>query len=265
MQQATQGVTSLVGAWLATFDITLAFTLTGIAGVLRGGARAGAARAAAGNERRAACELLGHAASAGCGLPSSSAVRYQVLFGAATSCYPFMITFVALQPYATEVGLPIWALGPLALVMRGGAMVGSLLAHRVSRLVGAPVVIVVAPVTIVVSLALLGLVPSRSAVLLFVVIALANALLRPPLSELLESVDTAAERATVLSLESVVLTGLLAVVEPIVFAVATAASWRWRWGCRACWCWARPQCCSGCGGPLGRRWRSRRRADRRPP
>ena len=62
------------------------------------------------------------------------AVRYQVLFGAVTQLYPFMITFAFFQPYATEVGLPIWALGPLALVMRGGEMVGSMLAHRVSTL-----------------------------------------------------------------------------------------------------------------------------------
>ena len=45
-----------------------------------------------------------------------------------------------------------------------------------------------------------------------------------PLSELLNRSIPAAERATVLSLESVVLTALLAVVEPIVFAVATATT-----------------------------------------
>lgn len=63
-------------------------------------------------------------------------VRYQVLFGAVTLLFPFQLTFVFFQPYATEVGLPIWLLGPLALVMRGGAMAGSFLANRDLIVVG---------------------------------------------------------------------------------------------------------------------------------
>ena len=224
VQQATQGLTSLVGAWFATFDITLCFTLTGISGVLAAGL-AMALREPPRETSDAPRAGYWTTLKGGLGIAvERPAVRYQVLFGAVTQLYPFMITFAFFQPYATEVGLPIWALGPLALVMRGGAMVGSMLAHRVSTLVGAPVVIVVAPVAIVLSLALLGLAPSQYAVLLFVVIALANALLRPPLSELLNRSIPAAERATVLSLENVVLTGLLAIVEPIVFAVATATT-----------------------------------------
>jgi MFS family permease len=37
IQQATQGVTSLIGAWLATFDIALCFTLTAVAGIVSAG------------------------------------------------------------------------------------------------------------------------------------------------------------------------------------------------------------------------------------
>src|SRR5262249_7352863 len=106
------------------------------------------------------------------------AVRYQVLFSAVTQLFPFMITFALFQPYATEVGLPIWALGPLALLMRGGAMSGSILANRISNLLGPPTLLVVAPALIVASLALLGLVPAQVAVALFVVIAFANSVLR---------------------------------------------------------------------------------------
>lgn len=151
-------------------------------------------------------------------------VRYQVLFGAVTLLFPFLLTFVFFQPYATEVGLPIWLLGPLALVMRGGAMVGSFLAHRVSAWLGANRVIVGAPLVIVLCLASLGLAPAPQTLLVFVVIAFANALLRPPLAELLNRAVSSRERATVLSLESVVMTSLNAVVEPAVFALASLAS-----------------------------------------
>jgi sugar phosphate permease len=224
VQQGTQGITSLVGAWFATFDITLAFTLTGICGILAGGLALTLReppREAPTEPRAGYWTTL----KRGIGIAlEQPAVRYQVLFSAVTQLFPFMITFALFQPYATEVGLPIWMLGPLALVMRGGAMAGSLLAHRIGALVGAPTVIVVAPLTIVASLALLGLAPVPFAVLLFVVIAFANAVLRPPLSDLLNRSIPASERATILSLDSVVMTGLLAVIEPAVFAIATVAT-----------------------------------------
>jgi len=224
VQQATQGITSLVGAWFATFDITLCFTLTGICGILSAFLALSLReppREAPTDERAGYWSTL----KRGIGIAvERPAVRYQVLFSAVTQLFPFMITFALFQPYATEVGLPIWMLGPLALVMRGGAMAGSLLAHRISALVGAPSVIVVAPVAIVASLALLGLAPTPYAVLLFVVIAFANAVLRPPLSDLLNRSIPATERATILSLDSVVMTGLLAALEPLVFAIATVAT-----------------------------------------
>jgi hypothetical protein len=137
VQQATQGVTSLIGAWLATFDIGLCFTLTAIAGVVS------AMMALTLHEppRQSADERRGGSywTTLGLGLRIAAArpvVRYQVLFGAVTLLFPFLLTFVFFQPYATEVGLPIWLLGPLALVMRGGAMVGSFLAHQVSEWLG---------------------------------------------------------------------------------------------------------------------------------
>jgi MFS family permease len=224
VQQATQGVTSLIGAWMATVDIGLCFTLTGIGGVLA----AVLALSLYEPPRESAVEHRpGYWATLHSGVQIAVArpsVRYQVLFGAVSMLFPFLVTFAFFQPYATEVGLPIWALGPLALVMRGGAMVGSMLAHHVAERVGAATVIVGVPIVIVICLALLGLAPTPQTVSGFVVIAFANALLRPPLSELLNRSVPATERATVLSLESVVMTALNAVVEPIVFAVATVAS-----------------------------------------
>jgi predicted MFS family arabinose efflux permease len=223
VQQATQGVTSLIGAWFATFDISLCFTLTGIAGVLA----AGLALTLQEPPRQLDAQRIGYWKTLQRGLAitiEQPLVRYQVLFGAVTLLFPFLITFVFFQPYATEVGLPIWMLGPLALVMRGGAMAGSMLAHRVSEWLGPPTVIVAAPLIIVAGLALLGLVPAQQTVVVFVGIAFASALLRPPLSELLNRSVPASERATVLSLESVVMTSLNAVVEPGIFALAALAS-----------------------------------------
>jgi MFS family permease len=224
VQQATQGITGLIGAWLATFDIGLCFTLTAIAGVLSAALALTLhepPRETTGEPRDSYWTTLQHGLRIAVARPL---VRYQVLFGAVTLLFPFLLTFVFFQPYATEVGLPIWLLGPLALVMRGGAMAGSMVAHRVSEWLGATRVIVGAPLVIVACLASLGLAPAPQTVLVFVVIAFANAVLRPPLAELLNRAVSANERATVLSLESVVMTSMNAVVEPAVFTLASLAS-----------------------------------------
>jgi MFS family permease len=223
VQPATQGITSLAGAWFATFDISLCFTLTGIAGVLG----AGLALSLHEPPREVGAQRIGYWKTLKRGLRitiEQPLVRYQVLFGAVTLLFPFLLTFVFFQPYATEVGMPIWLLGPLALVMRGGAMAGSMLAHRISEWLGPPTVIVAAPLIIVACLALLGLVPAQQTVVVFVAIAFTSAVLRPPLSELLNRTVPASERATVLSLESVVMTSLNAIVEPAIFGLATIAS-----------------------------------------
>lgn len=224
--QASQAVASLGGAWLATRDMTLCFTITGVVALAAAGValtfreppREDAGAAA---RRSGYWQTIGQAVRITAERP---VVRYQVLFGAVTAVFPFMITFVLVQPFATGVGIPLATLGGIVLALRVTSLAGSTLASRVSARIGPDGMLSTMPSAIVLSLVLLWLVPSQVAVGLFAIIAFANALLRPVLSALLNQEIPSAHRATILSLQSLLFTAMLAVVEPAVFTVATRAS-----------------------------------------
>jgi hypothetical protein len=129
-----------------------------------------------------------------------------------------------LQPYAAEVGVPVWLFGPLSLAMRGGAGLGSVVAHRAGRHMGAMPLIAGSTIITALCLAILGLAPARPTVVLFVVASVAIALPQPVLSDLLNRELPSGQRATILSLGGVLSTLLLAVVEPVLFGLATRTS-----------------------------------------
>lgn len=222
VMQGSQAVAGLIGAWLATYDMRLCFITTGTLALIAGGIAMTfrePPRGESGNseKRTRYRQTIRQALRIALERP---AVRYQILFGALTSVFPFLLTFMLLQPYATDVGIPVSGLGGVVLVTRGAAIIGSMQAHRVAGWIGSRSLLALSPAIMVISHGLLWAVPSRPAIALFVVVSLVGALMRPVLSNLLNQEIPSSQRATVLSLQSLLFTAFLAVFEPAILAVA---------------------------------------------
>jgi MFS family permease len=217
--QASQGVASVIGAWVATFDMTLCFVVPGILGFIGASIaftlREPPTALGAGATRRYWTDIA-QAARIASGQP---VVRYLVLIGASTLVFPFLLTFMLLQPYAAGLGIPVWALGPIVLLRGLGAVGGSLLANRVSGWLGSSRVLIGTQAVTVVCMALLAVATTPPIMALFVVTSFASGLLRPVLSGMLNAEIPSEQRATILSLQALLWTLFLAAVEPVLFAV----------------------------------------------
>lgn len=227
VMQGAQGVASLVGAWVAAnFDMRWCFL--GSAVLTLGSAavaltfreppqREAEASAVRGRYREVVREALRIAVE-------RPAVRYLVLFSAVTAVLPFMMAFILVQPYATAVGVPVAGLGAIVLTIRGVGVLGSMLSPSVAARVGNVRLVVAVPVAMVSCQLVLWAVPSQPAIALFPALALASALMRPVLSTLINAQIPSEQRATILSLGSLVWTLMLAVLEPAIFTLASRTS-----------------------------------------
>jgi len=217
--QSSQGVASVVGAWVATFDMSLCFIVPAILGfigaVIAWTLREPPTVLGNGASRRDWSEIAQAVRIAG-GQP---VVRYLVLIGASTLVFPFLLVFMLLQPYAAGLGIPIWALGPIVLLRGLGAAFGSLLADRVSGWLGSGRVLIGTQAVTVLCMALMAFAVTPPIMALFVVTSFASGLLRPVLSALLNAEIPSEQRATIISLQSLLWTVFLAAVEPVLFAL----------------------------------------------
>jgi predicted MFS family arabinose efflux permease len=142
-----------------------------------------------------------------------------LLFGAVISVVSMFLGFYLLQPFAAAVGFPVAGLGILSLLTRGASIAGAWLAGRASNL---PANALLWGWVGVLALAhlLLAAIPAWPVVAVFALTALASGAARPSLSALLNDRIPSAQRATILSLQGLLWTGLLALTEPVVLAVA---------------------------------------------
>ncbi len=222
----SQALASLIGAWLATYDMRLCFLITGVlklvaAGVAMTFREPPRTELGPSQRRPGYWQAIGETVRVARARPT---VRYLVLFGAISAVFPYLLTFVLVQPYARAVGFPVWSLGGIVLAVRGSAVLGSMLADRVLARSGAQVLLIGTLAIMVLAQGFLGAAASQVAVVLFLVVSLASALARPVLSVLLNEEIPSAQRATILSLQSLVWTVLLAVFEPGLFTVASHSS-----------------------------------------
>ncbi len=144
-----------------------------------------------------------------------------IVYGALLSGTAFFVPFVLLQPRMEEQGVPIGWLGVLFTVLRLAALLGTRYGPRLisaaslrTWLWGIPALMVVG---------LLWVADSQVwwvtlAAMLFV--AAVNAAIRPEITALLNRQVSSAVRATVLSLQSLVMTVFIALLHPVVGAVS---------------------------------------------
>jgi len=220
VQQASQGVAALLGAWLATIDITLCFTIAGVCGIaatvtalsLKEPPHLEAGETPAGYWRNLRV-AVGIAAR-------RPVVRWLLLLGAIFPLIPLTIYYVLMQPYAVGVGLPIVWLGVVVLGVQGVTVSASWLAYRIEGRVAIPTVVGVGIALVLAAGAILGSFPSIGTLVLMLVVAVVPATLQPLLSARLNHHIPSTQRATVLSFNGLVTELGLAISFPAMLGIA---------------------------------------------
>ena len=125
-----------------------------------------------------------------------------------------------MQPQAVSLGVPIAGVGVVVMAVQMTNMVGSTWSHRLKACFGEGRVLYTAPVFIVSSLILLAALQIFPALLFVAVIGFVTAVLRPLVLSRIQNGVPDDIRATILSMQSLLFTILVAMSEPILGFIA---------------------------------------------
>ena len=157
-------------------------------------------------------------------LRTSPGLLYALLFSSILPLLSGTIQVTFMQPYALSIGLPIAALGLIALGLRASQFVGALSAARVIKRLGEWGLLRLAPVFIVVGTLSLGLFNSIAGIAAFAITGFAGALTGPLMERIILRKAPGSVRATILSVDSLIHRMLLAFVGPLIGLIADTAS-----------------------------------------
>lgn len=137
----------------------------------------------------------------------------QMLFSAVLAVTFFILTFTLFQPYSIARGLPVEWLGVAFFALRGVAMGGSWVAHRVPKWTGTHPLITGGTVLIAAALLALSSSPLVVGLLCFAGVGLLNAIVRPVLNDLMNREIPSHIRASAISVRSLLFGLLLGAVQ----------------------------------------------------
>jgi len=155
-------------------------------------------------------------------LRRSPNLRITLLYAGFMPLFITIVSIIFIQPYALEIGLPVASLGFLIFGLRLVDMTGSSSSDRVVRYFGEWRWLVIAPLLIAAGLLGLGLVRSLLGILIYAVASFTSIVSRPFVEDLLQRQSDSRVRATLLSVESLLRTLLLAIFEPLLGLAADA-------------------------------------------
>ncbi|HEX9265997.1 MAG TPA: MFS transporter [Candidatus Limnocylindria bacterium] len=220
INQASQGIASLVGAAIATIDISLCFTICGFLGLAAAGLVLTIHEPPRTSEDD---EYLGYWRNLKTAVRIAArrpVVRALVLLNATILIVPLVVYYVLLQPYAVGVGLPLAALGVVVIGVQLSTVVASWLAHGTEGRLELTSVVAVALAVLIAATAILAALPSIPSLALMLAVALVPALLTPLLSARLNHLIPSGQRATILSLGALLFELGLAIAMPVLLAFA---------------------------------------------
>ena len=141
-------------------------------------------------------------------------LRYALIFSSLLPLLGSAIQVTFMQPYAIGIGLPIAALGVIALGLRASQFTGALNAGRVLDRLGEWRWLWLAPVVICGGVIALGFFNSVLGIVLFALTGFATAISTPLIESIILRQTPGAVRATVLSVDSLLNRFLLALLGP---------------------------------------------------
>jgi len=224
VQQGSQGIAALLGAAIATVDITLCFTISGLL-ALAGSALVLTVREPPHRDEGEQPLTYWKSLRTAVGIAARRpVVRALLLLSAAFSVVPLVVYYFLLQPYALGVGLPLASLGAVVVAIQLTTVAASWLAHRAGARFDLTTIVTVGAVLLVSATIALGAVPSVPSVGLMLVVALVPALVGPLLTARLNNFIPSAQRATILSLSALLAELGTAGAVPLLLALADVLS-----------------------------------------
>ena len=147
-------------------------------------------------------------------------LRYPILYLALLPLASYMLEIIFLQPQAVALGVPIAGIGVLAMVVQLTAVAGSTWSKRVTTRFGEGRVLYTAPMVICSSLIVLAALQVLPALLLIGVTGFVTAVVRPILLSRIQEELSDDIRATMLSMQSLTFTLVVAMSQPSLGAIA---------------------------------------------
>lgn len=218
MIQLASGSAGVLGAWLATYWMALPFIFCGL-GVCMAAFVAYTLReppADVQNETEKKLPYLQTILQAIKLVYQFSSLRNLMLLFAFLGIIPFFYTFFSVQPYVQGEKLDIIWLGPIFLALRGAAILGSMSSHRISTFLGNRVMVYGLPVMLIIHLLLLMFVPVKAGIAVLLSLNFIWSMSRPYWNTTLNRLIPSGQRATILSLLSLLQTLILAFIVPIL-------------------------------------------------
>jgi len=220
VNQASQGIASLVGAAIATIDINLCFAICGVLAIAAAAVVLTIHEPPHTSDDGEHMDYWRNLTTAVRIAVRRPVVRALVLLNATVLTIPLVVYYVLLQPYSLGVGLPLAALGIVVIAVQLSTVVASWLAHRTEGRFALTSIVAVALAVLIGATAILAAAPSIPSLSLMLAVALVPALLTPLLSARLNDLIPSGQRATILSLGALLFELGLAVAMPLMLAFA---------------------------------------------
>lgn len=222
---AAQGIAAVLGSWLGLLGLQLPFLVAGLLTMAAGGValtlkEPPVARVATAKRN----PLWATFAETVRVTRDNPEVRHAIFYSAATYVAPFLLFYVLFQPYAQSIGIPHAWIGAGLVVLRVVSLTGAHWAHAVRQRIGEKYLLWLTPAAIVAAIVGMAVTPTYLSLALIAVVLFLNAIHRPVVSATLNRHVTSEIRATVLSTANLLSVLLVAVVQPVMGAVAD------RWG-----------------------------------
>lgn len=214
IQLVARSVGSVVGGLLAGIALGLPFAMSAVLGVLTFFVVMSLSEPALpdGQERQSYADIMRDSVRL---IRTRPVVRWALFYLAVVPLAPFIISFVYIQPYALQVGLPVETLGVLVMGITLSTITGAGFAPTLANRFGEIRVLLAIPVLLLMGLIALALTTTWPGLLIIAGLTLVMAVIRPVVMTIIHREVSDAVRATIVSLGSLAFTLLLAIFSPI--------------------------------------------------
>lgn len=146
-------------------------------------------------------------------------LRNFIFFSTVLSLPTFMLIFFFIQPYVLTSDIPIGWVGAIILLLRVASITGSALSHRLTKKLKESLILLLLPLIMTLCLAAAGLAPVVWGIVILFVMGFCSSALRPALAAMLNRMIPSNRRATVLSMQSLLFTLMLAGTQTLLSTV----------------------------------------------
>lgn len=147
-------------------------------------------------------------------------LRFAVLYLTVIPIAWFGMGVLFLQPIAISLGVPIALIGVVVMMVNGASMAGSILADRTEKHFGKKRILYSVPVLLIICLIFIGAIQTVLVLLIVAVLCFLAVLTEPLVKDIIQNEVPDEIRATVLSMQSLLSTLFIAIMEPILGFIA---------------------------------------------